>query len=228
MSTSSVNTLFTAPGLGDRIHLVTIGYLYSLKIHDEVSLHLTGAQSHNRNRKSFTEILELFPKNSVNLIFHDFIPEDENDWSNFLINMDIDAPRFHYRDHLGRYEKVNGIDASSLLGELPCLETKINIEHKDLKYITVQWDSTASSRRISNSKKYHIEEKYKNLGYEVLIIGGEATSLELKNDLTFFNGVDFLVHVPYKYLVDSIVLTSVDSYGLADHMKSKVEALVTK
>jgi|TARA_R110000868_G_scaffold101277_1_gene278853 hypothetical protein len=52
--------------------------------------------------------------------------------------------------------------------------------------------------------------------------------LELKNDLTFFNGVDFLVHVPYKYLVDSIVLTSVDSYGLADHMKSKVEALVTK
>jgi hypothetical protein len=29
-------------------------------------------------------------------------------------------------------------------------------------------------------------------------------------------------------LVDSIVLTSSDSYGLADHMKSKVEALLTK
>jgi hypothetical protein len=52
--------------------------------------------------------------------------------------------------------------------------------------------------------------------------------LELKNDLTFFNGVDFLVHIPFKHLVDSIVLTSVDSYGLVDHMKSKVEALVTK
>jgi hypothetical protein len=52
--------------------------------------------------------------------------------------------------------------------------------------------------------------------------------LELKNDLTFFNGVDFLVHIPFKYLVDSIVLTSSDSYGLADHMKSKVEALLTK
>ena len=38
--------------------------------------------------------------------------------------------------------------------------------------------------------------------------------LELKNDLTFFNGVDFLVHIPFKHLVDSIVLTSVDSYGL--------------
>ena len=32
--------------------------------------------------------------------------------------------------------------------------------------------------------------------------------LELKNDLTFFNGDDFLVNIPYKYLSESIVLTS--------------------
>ena len=32
--------------------------------------------------------------------------------------------------------------------------------------------------------------------------------LELKGDLDFFNGTDFLVHVPYRYLVDSVVLTS--------------------
>ena len=52
--------------------------------------------------------------------------------------------------------------------------------------------------------------------------------LELKNDLTFFNGDDFLIHVPFKYLVDSIIVTSVNDYDLADHMKSKIEALVTK
>ena len=52
--------------------------------------------------------------------------------------------------------------------------------------------------------------------------------LELKNDLTFFNGVDFLVHVPYKYLAESIVLTSIDTFTLADHAKSKIEALITK
>jgi len=52
--------------------------------------------------------------------------------------------------------------------------------------------------------------------------------IELKNDLTFFNGSDFLIHVPFKYLVESIVLTSVNEYDLADHMRSKVEALVTK
>ena len=57
--------------------------------------------------------------------------------------------------------------------------------------------------------------------------------LELKGDLDFFNGTDFLVHIPYKYLVDSIVLTSlvtptVGELSLSEHMKSKVEALVTK
>ena len=52
--------------------------------------------------------------------------------------------------------------------------------------------------------------------------------IELKNDLTFFNGSDFLIHVPHKYLVESIIVTSVNDYDLADHMKSKVEALVTK
>lgn len=52
--------------------------------------------------------------------------------------------------------------------------------------------------------------------------------LELKNDLTFFNGVDFLINVPYKYLCESIIVTKTNDYDLADHMKSKVEALVTR
>lgn len=53
--------------------------------------------------------------------------------------------------------------------------------------------------------------------------------LELKNDLTFFNGTDFLIHIPFKFLVDSIIVTApVEQYELADHMKSKIESLVTK
>ena len=54
--------------------------------------------------------------------------------------------------------------------------------------------------------------------------------IELKNDLTFFNGTDFLVHVPHKHLVNSIITTSVDNYTLAEHLinKSKMEALETK
>ena len=55
-------------------------------------------------------------------------------------------------------------------------------------------------------------------------------SIELKNDLSFFNGTDFLIHIPYKHLVESIVTTSVVEYTLAQHLiqKSKIEALETK
>jgi hypothetical protein len=52
--------------------------------------------------------------------------------------------------------------------------------------------------------------------------------LELKNDLTFFNRSDFLIHIPFKYLVESVIVTSTFDMTLADHMRSKVEALVTK
>jgi len=53
-------------------------------------------------------------------------------------------------------------------------------------------------------------------------------ALELKTNLTFFNGIDFLIHIPYKKLVDSIVTTKLDTYGMSEIVKSKIEALVTK
>jgi hypothetical protein len=54
-------------------------------------------------------------------------------------------------------------------------------------------------------------------------------SLELKNDLTFFNGVDFLIHIPYNILVGSMILTNTTSeLTPSEIVKSKIEALVTK
>lgn len=54
--------------------------------------------------------------------------------------------------------------------------------------------------------------------------------IELKNDLTFFNGQDFFVHIPHKHLSQSIITTSINTYTLSEHMikKSKMEALETK
>jgi len=54
------------------------------------------------------------------------------------------------------------------------------------------------------------------------------SSLVLKEDLSFFNGDDFLFHIPFKYLTDSIIITSVGKSDLAQLMRSKVEALATK
>ena len=53
--------------------------------------------------------------------------------------------------------------------------------------------------------------------------------IEMKEDLTFFNGVEFLIHIPHKHLVNSIITTNVDNYTLEEHLitKSKIEALET-
>ena len=52
--------------------------------------------------------------------------------------------------------------------------------------------------------------------------------IELKNDLSFFNGAEFLVHIPNRILVDSIITTSLEVVGVSDIVKSKIESLVTK
>lgn len=54
--------------------------------------------------------------------------------------------------------------------------------------------------------------------------------ITLKNDLTFFNGVDFFVNIPKKILVQCIVVTNKNNYTLVDHLitKSQIEAPVTK
>ena len=52
--------------------------------------------------------------------------------------------------------------------------------------------------------------------------------VELKNDLDFFNGTDFLVHVPYKILKDSVITTNNHEMTAGEVVKSKIEALVTK
>lgn len=52
--------------------------------------------------------------------------------------------------------------------------------------------------------------------------------IELKTDLSFFNGVEFLIHVPHRFLSDSIITTSLSSIEMSDIVKSKIEALVTR
>lgn len=46
-----------------------------------------------------------------------------------------------------------------------------------------------------------------------------------KEDLTFFNGEDFLINIPYSILKESIVSTSFDSGSLTEQLitKSKIE-----
>ncbi len=75
-----------------------------------------------------------------------------------------------------------------------------------------------------------LDETFVNPGQFKLFLKLVQGCIETKNDLTFFNGVDFMVHVPFKHLVNSIITTKVDMYTLTDHLvnKSKIEAEVMR
>jgi hypothetical protein len=52
--------------------------------------------------------------------------------------------------------------------------------------------------------------------------------IELNNNLSFFDGDTFLVHIPAKVLNESVVITSVREITITEQVKSKIEALVTR
>lgn len=83
-----------------------------------------------------------------------------------------------------------------------------------------------------NNEKFGIllNETFVNPSQFKLFLKLVQGCLTMKEDLTFFNGVDFLVHIPYPHLQSSIITTSVDFYTLTEHLmnKSKMEAEVTK
>jgi hypothetical protein len=56
-----------------------------------------------------------------------------------------------------------------------------------------------------------------------LFLKGLQGAITLKQDFTTFNGTDFMFHIPYKHLVESIITTDVQSYTLTEHLKNKVE-----
>jgi hypothetical protein len=89
--------------------------------------------------------------------------------------------------------------------------------------------TTKFNIRIENEKFGSLlNEKFIDATQFKLFLKMIQGCIALKNDLTFFNGTDFLVHIPNRILVDSIIVTNNVEYDLADHMRSKVEALVTK
>ena len=52
-------------------------------------------------------------------------------------------------------------------------------------------------------------------------------SLHLDQNLSFFNGDNFLINIPFNLLRNSVVVTSTIEIDMSKQIKSKIEALVT-
>jgi hypothetical protein len=48
-----------------------------------------------------------------------------------------------------------------------------------------------------------------------------------KQNFDFFDGENFLVHVPFRILNDSVIFTKLNEISTMDFVKSKIEALAT-
>ena len=196
---------YTAPGLGDRIHGVTTGWVYSQAHNTPVTIHLTqnkteGGQFGNK-LESWAEIVKLFPEGSAQIQAHNYEPQDEKDWVEFLNNKGYaGAEIYYYKDHIGRYESVEKIDISQYLKNIPLLTPELVDIQLPEKFITVQWDSNDAKRTISPAARKEVLAKYIKEGYEVVVVGGEATDKDLRWSLkhiayamskaTFHVGVD--------------------------------------
>lgn len=71
-----------------------------------------------------------------------------------------------------------------------------------------------------------LDETFVNPAQFKLFLKMVQGCIVMKEDLTFFNGVDFFVHIPYRFLVDSIITTKIEYTTLTDQLmnKSKIEA----
>jgi hypothetical protein len=174
---------FTTTGLGDRIHSLTLAWSYHNVYNVPVTIHLTkskqiGGQYDNK-KQSWQEILDLFPKDTVQIAYHDYEPKDEKDWIQYLKDSKIHAEIFWYKDHPGPHETPVKLDISQYLGKIP----KLAAEPVDLnlpeRFITCQWDSTDRARTLKPHLREMVMDNYKRQGYEVVVVGGESPDKNL-------------------------------------------------
>jgi hypothetical protein len=225
------NSPYTAAGLGDRIHLLTVAWAYATKMRCSVVMHISGNGVNELKLKSFQEILDLFPEGNIGIVFHDYVGTDNKKWIMYLREKGINAKTFYYGDYLGRFGKKFGIDISPFLRDFPKIkipQAKMQTNDLNKRYVTVQWDSTAPTRTLPKQKQLLVLSKYQQQGYTSITIGGESEDFELRTSLSaaalaisradLHVGVDSgFMHLAFLYLDFSRIHLYVDSKGFWAH-----------
>jgi hypothetical protein len=169
---------YTTPGLGDRIHSAIIGWAYGQAHQTPVTLHLTadkwtGGQFENKP-ESWDEIVSLFPQGAVAVKAHPVSPESETAWIVYLKSQGYDAQGYVYGDYLGAFECAQALDIAPYLKLIQRLSAPaVDIDLPE-RFITVQWDSNARSRTLSQEERDSILECYRAEGLRTIVVGGEA------------------------------------------------------
>jgi hypothetical protein len=75
-----------------------------------------------------------------------------------------------------------------------------------------------------------LDETFVNSGQFKLFLKLLQGCIEMKQDMTFFDGQSFFIHIPYHILKDSVISTKLEENTWSDYVetKSKIEALKTR
>jgi len=225
------NFPYTATGLGDRIHLLTVAWAYATKHQCLVIMNISGNGMNALKKKSFQEILGLFPKGTIRIKHHNYLGTNNKLWIKYLKEKGINAKTFYYGDFLGRYGEKFGINISPYLRDFPkitIVPAKKLTNEPHAKYITSQWDSTAPTRTLPKQKQLQILNKYQQQGFKIITIGGESDNFELRTSLSaaalaisradLHVGVDSgFMHLSFLYLDFSRIHLYVDPKGFWAH-----------
>ena len=208
---------YTCPGLGDRIHSILMARQYGISHNTPVTVHITddkwsvaNGKKSDKKKKSWKEIIDLFPENTVYIKPWPVENLYENEWLGFLKEQGIEAEIYYYKDtaYMHPNENKTSLEMSQYLKK-PLLMKPKNVS-LDLpkKFITVQWDSTDVGRNISDILLKGIYSKY---NCEHIHVGGQSKNDYLKNSLAHIGyamskaeyhvGVDSgMLHVAQLYL----------------------------
>jgi len=73
-----------------------------------------------------------------------------------------------------------------------------------------------------------IDENFVDETQFSIFLKGIKGCLDMGKDFTYFNGKNFLTHIPFDILKNSVIFTKVNEMKMSELIKSRAEALETK
>ena len=162
-------------GLGDRIdYLCTANMLAQQADDDFITIHKRYTPNPTQKQEfiCWDELSSLFKPR------HMILEMSDNFHSNLKF---LNYPRYNIGSKNDDYQNL-----LSSLGDFPKIKAKdYSKEMPPLpkKFITMQWDAGQQRRRCSEDEIQRIVDFYKDLGYDIIGVGGQAGNAMLRNDL---------------------------------------------
>ena len=170
-----LDTNIKGVGLGDRIdYLCTANMLAQQADDDFITIHKRYTPNPTQKQEfiCWDELSSLFKPR------HMILEMSDNFHSNLKF---LNYPRYNIGSKNDDYQNL-----LSSLGDFPKIKVKdYSKEMPPLpkKFITMQWDAGQQRRRCSEDEIQRIVDFYKDLGYDIIGVGGQAGNALLRNDL---------------------------------------------